>query len=102
MAHECTSNITHHHHHQQQQKFYFRIVLGITYFDKKLFPVFFNYFMEQKIKPQNSTHFKNQLIEIYKIMRFLRIKKIELLYFKKYRNSTTFFKNYDLLKLEEN
>ena len=58
--------------------------------------------MKYYLKLPESVNFKNQLIEIYKIMRFLRIKKIELLYFKKYRNSTTFFKNYDLLKLEEN
>ena len=43
------------------------IDFGITYFDSKFFPVFFKYFMKYYLKPQNSIHFKSQLIEIYKM-----------------------------------
>ena len=46
---------------QQQKK-------GITYFDENIFQDFFNYSMKCYLEPQNSVDFKNQLIEIYKIM----------------------------------
>ena len=46
---------------------------GITYFDTKFFPAF-NNFMKYYHKPQNSMHFKNQLIDIYKMMGFYMFK----------------------------
>jgi len=52
--------------------------IWITYFDSKFFPVFFNYFMKYYLLPQNSIHFKNQLIEIYKMVWFLGFKNFNL------------------------
>jgi hypothetical protein len=43
-------------------------LIGITSFDSKCFSVFFNYFMKYYLKPQNSIHFKIQLIKIYKMV----------------------------------
>jgi hypothetical protein len=63
------------------------LLYGITYFDWKYFPVFFNYYMKYYLKPQRSIHFKNKLIEIYKVVRTFLI----LLQFWKYRKLTTFF-----------
>ncbi len=37
-------------------------------FDSTFFPVFFNYFIKYYLKLHNSIHFKNQLIEIYKMV----------------------------------
>ena len=49
-----------------------------TYFDAKFFPVFLQLIYMKyciKNKPQNSLHFKNQFIQFYKMMWFLRFKK---------------------------
>jgi len=47
------------------------LYFGITYFDAKFFPVFFNYFMKYYLNTQNSKHFKNQVIEIYEIYKMM-------------------------------
>ncbi len=47
---------------------------GITYFDSKFFLVFFNYFMNYYLKPQNSIHFK-LIFKMYKVCGFTLINR---------------------------
>ena len=71
----------------------------ITYLKKtqNCFHFFFNYFMKYYLKPQNSIHFNNQLIKIYRMIWLLRFENCQ-----KNWNFTFFSKITIFLKLEEN
>ena len=65
---------------------------GLTYFDKKICPVFFSYFMKYYFKFQNCMNFK--ITKFYKMMCYLKIKKFPLVSKKSY-----FLKTAEKLKI---